>query len=280
REPTPAEKGDPGEPGTPGRDGLDASEDQIAKAVTDYMAANPPAPGKDGEPGRDGKDAEVDYDILASEVAKHIPTPENGKDADPEVVAFMVAEAVAKAVSALPVAKDGVGLAGALIDRTGNLIVTMTDGTTRELGLVVGKDGEPGLPGANGSPGKDGFSLEDFDAEVTDGGRTMILSFVAGDTKHTSEHQLDTILDRGVFKVGSTYQSGDAVTWDGSLWIAQAKTKSKPGENAEWRLAAKRGQNGKDVNESALKVQIEEHVRAAEERLAARIEAGFKRRDG
>lgn len=36
--------------------------------------------------------------------------------------------------------KDGVSLAGAMIDRTGALILTLSDGTTRELGHVVGKD--------------------------------------------------------------------------------------------------------------------------------------------
>ena len=37
--------------------------------------------------------------------------------------------------------KDGLGIAGSFIDRDGNLIVTMTDGTAKELGPVVGRDG-------------------------------------------------------------------------------------------------------------------------------------------
>lgn len=37
--------------------------------------------------------------------------------------------------------EDGVGIAGALIDRTGALVLTLSDGSTRELGQVVGRDG-------------------------------------------------------------------------------------------------------------------------------------------
>ena len=40
---------------------------------------------------------------------------------------------------------------------------------------------------------------------------------------------------------------GDAVTWDGSSWIAQTDgAKEKPGTGKEWRLAIKRGTRGKD----------------------------------
>ncbi|MFA7105599.1 MAG: hypothetical protein WC165_10770 [Dysgonamonadaceae bacterium] len=46
---------------------------------------------------------------------------------------------VAEAVAALPKPKDGVGLAGALIDRDGELVVTLSDGKQQKLGVVVGK---------------------------------------------------------------------------------------------------------------------------------------------
>ena len=59
--------------------------------------------------------------------------------------------------------KDGVGLAGALIDRDGNLVVTLANGEAKNLGQVVGKDGDPGKDGTDGI----GFeSLEvSFDGE-------------------------------------------------------------------------------------------------------------------
>ena len=85
----------------------------------------------------------------------------DGKDADPQEVAALlaedierlIAEHVEKAVKALPKPKDGVGLAGAVIDRDGNLVITTTEGIPHNLGQVVGRDG---TDGAKGDPGKDG----------------------------------------------------------------------------------------------------------------------------
>src|SRR5690606_7468488 len=45
---------------------------------------------------------------------------------------------------------DGVGVAGAVINRDGELVITLSDGTTRDLGRVVGKDGASGRDGADG----------------------------------------------------------------------------------------------------------------------------------
>ena len=50
----------------------------------------------------------------------------------------------------------GVGVAGAVIDREGNLVLTLSDGKAVNLGAVVGKDGEPGRDGVDGAPGRDG----------------------------------------------------------------------------------------------------------------------------
>lgn len=154
------------------------------------------------------------------------------------------------AEAALPAAKDGkdgadgVGLAGAIIDRGGNLVVTLTDGTTRELGAVVGKDGQDGPPGQNG---RDGFSLSDFDATLMDDGRTVLLSFEQGDQSFKVELGIPAMIYRGVFKEGQRYEKGDTVTWGGSLWHCDVETTEKP-DSAEkhWTLAAKRGRDGKD----------------------------------
>ena len=51
---------------------------------------------------------------------------------------------------------DGRGIADAIIDASGCLVFTFTDGVTKSLGRVVGKDGEKGADGAQGAPGKDG----------------------------------------------------------------------------------------------------------------------------
>ena len=45
-----------------------------------------------------------------------------------------------------------------------------------------------------------------------------------------------------------TYVRGDAVTWGGSLWIAQKETSAKPDSpESGFRLAVKKGRDGKDA---------------------------------
>ena len=51
---------------------------------------------------------------------------------------------------------------------------------------------------------------------------------------------------RGVWKDGSHYERGDTVTRDGSTWHCEASTDGTPGISKDWKLAVKRGQNGKD----------------------------------
>lgn len=182
--------------------------------------------------------------------------------------------------------RDGVGVAGALIDRSGVLVLTLTDGTTRDLGVVVGKDGadgkdgetgpqgergepgpqgEKGLPGdrgdigpqgekgldgrdgTDGTNGRDGFDLETFDCVPIDE-RTIELRFTGAGQVHRYELEFPVIIDRGVYKAGETYKRGDAVTWGGSLWIAQVETGAKPDSpDSGWRLGVKKGRDGRDA---------------------------------
>lgn len=51
---------------------------------------------------------------------------------------------------------------------------------------------------------------------------------------------------RGVHSEGKPYERGDTVTWAGSLWHCETPTDERPGEGGAWRLAVKRGRDGKD----------------------------------
>jgi hypothetical protein len=221
-----AVKGDPGEPGTPGRDGKDGSDGKDAPAPTAqqviealrsmpeafdaavqrYLEQHPPAAGKDGEPGKPGKDGAP------------------GKDGEP--------------------GRDGVGVASALIDRAGNLVITCSNGATCELGAVVGKNGDPGRDG------RDGFSLSNFDATLMDDGRTVLFSFEGADQSFAVELAIPAMIYRGVWREDQAYERGDTVTWAGSLWHCDADdTSEKPdGSEKHWTLAAKRGRDGKDAS--------------------------------
>jgi hypothetical protein len=79
----------------------------------------------------------------------------------------------------------------------------------RALSREPGPKGDPGVPGKDGRDGNDGAGLA----------------------------------DRGVWSEGA-FVKGDVVTFDGSLFIAQADTKAKPGVNSDWRLAVPRGERG------------------------------------
>ena len=46
------------------------------------------------------------------------------------------------------------GIASAVINDNGELVITYTDGTSDNLGVVVGKDGEDGKDGQDGAPAK------------------------------------------------------------------------------------------------------------------------------
>jgi len=150
--------------------------------------------------------------------------------------------------------RDGVGLAGAMVDRDGVLILTLSNGTHTPLGVVVGTNGadgakgEPGkdgTDGANGNDGRDGFSLDDFDIMPGDDGRTITLKFQQGETRHAYELVFPVAIYRGVFKDGTDYTTGDLVTWAGSMWHCDEATKAKPGDGP-WTLATKKGRDGRD----------------------------------
>lgn len=188
-------------------------------------------------------------DAVKTAVAS-IPVPQDGRSLSADDVAPLIAAEVERRVSEVPKAKDGesgidgkdgVSIAGAFIDREGSLTITLSNGEVKSLGPVVGKDGDPG------KPGRDGFSLDDFDASLMDDGRTILLSFVGKEMDYKVELAFPAMVYRGVFNDGKTYVRGDTVTWGGSLWHCESETADKPGEGAKaWTLCAKKGRDGKD----------------------------------
>lgn len=115
-----------------------------------------------------------------------------------------------------------------------------------------GRDGQPGAPGPPGAPGEKGAdgrdgregqdgTLEGVTCALED--RALILR--RADGAELGRCVLPIVLDRGQYRAGATYAQGDAVTYAGSFWIAQAETDSTPIEGSTpWRLAVKRGEKG------------------------------------
>ncbi len=135
--------------GKPGIDGISVHLDDLRSIITEEVAKLPvPLDGKDGIDGTN-----VDLDdlriLVENEVAK-IPLPKDGKSFTIDDVSSFVTDLIDKKFSSVSIpddgvdGKDGVGIAGAIIDRDGNLVVTCTNGLTIPLGAVVGKDGIDG----------------------------------------------------------------------------------------------------------------------------------------
>jgi hypothetical protein len=216
REQAPPERGEPGPQGEPGRDGevdMEAVRELIADAAKEQVAAlasTLPLPekgdkGDKGDPGERGEKGEPG---------------EKGADG-----------------------RDGVGLADALIDADGRLVLTMTDGTTKALGVVKGADGRDGEPGKT-------FTLDDFEVVPMDE-RTIKMGFVYGEVMHSFELEFPVPIYRGRFQIGEKYARGDLATWGGHLWHCDEDRGKKPDEpESGWTLAVKRGRDGKDYKSS------------------------------
>jgi integrin beta 3 len=120
---------------------------------------------------------------------------------------------------------------------------------------LAGKQGERGDKGEPGRNAADLNYLQAYVAEqigralktatvtTSDGGRT--LRWAVGETVHDIKTAI--VLDAGVWKEGASYAAGDGVTLGGSFFIAQGATTAKPGKSDDWRLAVKRGSDGRDA---------------------------------
>lgn len=99
--------------------------------------------------------------------------------------------------------------------------------------------------GRDGKDGADGLGFDDLSVDY-DGGRGFVFKFKRGDVVKAFPFFLPVVIDAGYWKEGMQAKAGDGVTCGGSYWIAKRDTGSKPGVSDDWRLAVKKGRDGKD----------------------------------
>jgi hypothetical protein len=258
-----------GRDGRDGKDGASVTLEHVATLVRAAVSELPPAPagkdgrdgleglpGKDGPPGRNGADGR------------------DGKSVAPEDIQPLIDVAVARAVAAQPVAKDGApgkdgrdGIDGkdgapgahgkdaqpvdedAIVAKVAARIPAPKDGRDGRDGAPGidgqrGADGLNGKDGAAGKDGRDGFSVEDFD--VTLDGRVFTFALRCGERVVEKQIKVSFPVDRGTYRSGAAYEKGDVVTFGGSQWIALKDTTARPPHD-DWRLQVKRGADGKDA---------------------------------
>jgi integrin beta 3 len=109
---------------------------------------------------------------------------------------------------------------------------------------VPGPAGVDGAPGAAGQDGADGLTFGDLVIEQLSE-REVLVKAIAGErVKELGRLVFPVVLDAGTYTAGRLYEKGDAVSYDGSLWIARQATTARPATAdgaAGWRLAVKRG---------------------------------------
>lgn len=247
-----------GEKGDAGRDGKDAAPVDTAALISQVLALLPkPERGEKGEPGRDGKDAIADHDQIAAKVLALVPVPRDGRDGKDG----KDGQKGDKGEDG----RDGKGISRIEHDKSAHTLdIVLDGGEVYTLNMPMpergekgergprgetGADGMDGRDGADGRNGKDGLQLDDFAASIKDG-RTLAITMTLSDGSiATKELPLrGMVLDKGIYKAGTSYEHGDSVTYAGSYWIAQRATEASPGNgSSDWRLAVKRGRDGKDA---------------------------------
>jgi len=224
-------------PPEPVKADLDARFDELSKALKDEINAwRKQQDGKSVTP----EDVRPMVAELVEKAVSAIPVPKDGTSVTIDDVAPMIVGEIQKRFDAWPKpqdGKDGIGVMDALIDRDNCLVLTLSNGSTKNLGRIVGRDGKDGAPGA------DGVGFDDLTFEY-DGERTITLKFVKGEQVKDFSVKVPMMIYRGIFSESKEYEAGDCVTWGGSVWVAQRKTTAKPETNDDWKLAVKRGKDG------------------------------------
>lgn len=116
-----------------------------------------------------------------------------------------------------------------------------------------GPRGEKGLDGRDGKDGRDGIGHAELREAVEATVRTHIADVLKlfsfdGRTLSFGEqtHRIPSIVYRGIWSEGESYELGDMVTFGGSLFHCEVeRTEQRPESGSDWRLAVKRGRDGK-----------------------------------
>lgn len=171
---------------------------------------------------------QIDYESIAKTAAELIPLPKDGADG-------------ANGIDGKSVSEDAVkdAIAASFERRFSDMQLSWERQARDAFEKAIDRMPKP-------KDGADALPLEDI--EITQDGRNVTLKL--GKVERTIK--LDTVIDRGVWRDGE-YEKGDAVSYGGSLWIAQKDMpENVPGASKDhWRLAVKKGRDGKDLRDNS-----------------------------
>lgn len=268
-EPVAGEKGEPGGPGLPGEPGAAAVVDyeQVRKDIEALIP--PPVPGNDG---RDAPSIDDLRPIIVEEAraaAEALPKPKDGESVPLETVEAMVQ----KAVTALPPPQDGINGLNGKDGQDGQdgkdgqdgrdaaeLVILPEIVPTRSYARGTFAKYRGGLVRAvrGTSPIVDGKLLDagweclvegiaDVQVEQGDDFRSFAIGVEStSGSAFVKTFAVPALIYRDQYIPETAYKAGDCVTWGGSMWVARAETTEAPGRSNDWRLSAKKGNDGKD----------------------------------
>ena len=198
---------------------VDIDIDLIAKTA----AALIPTP-KDGANGKDGVDGKNGIDGVSGQKGADGVNGKDGKDGE-----SVSAETVIASVSA------------SFERRFSDMQLSWERQARDTFEKAVDRMPVP----KDGVNGKDALPVESID--IVQDGRNVVIKL--GSTEHAIK--IDSVIDKGVWR-DEGYEKGDAVTYGGSLWIAQVdEPRDAPGTSKDWRLAVKKGRDGRDLRDTA-----------------------------
>lgn len=246
---------EPGRDGENGRDGIDGKDGSAGRDGVD---------GKDGENGRDGGNGENGADGVGIVEVKNLPGAmalilSNGKE--------YVVDLPKPDQPAAPAAP--VDITDAMIDREGSLTIVFSNGQTKNVGKIVGRDGVDGINGLDGArgldgingidgrdgidgaqgmagaPGRDGFGFDDMSAELLEDGRTVVFKFQRGDDVKAFPMKFPVSIFRGAYDSERVYEPGDGVFWMGHSYSATREVVgvAPEGGDGAWTKLASAGQS-------------------------------------
>lgn len=239
---------------------LQARIDQLEKAVAEQVMPSPAdivagidlgavakAAADLVQPGKDGSSVTVE-DVrpmlgeLVEAAVKALPPAAPGKDADMDALQARLGELV-KSIQ-LPAVPTVDEVAAAFERRFSDLTLSWERQARDTFDKAADRMPVP-------KDGRDALPLDSFDMNLADDGRTLTVRMQAGETVLEKSLRIPAVIDRGVFSNGA-YEKGDGTTYGGCYWIAQKDApEGVPGSSPDWRLAVKKGRDGKDLRDNS-----------------------------
>lgn len=99
--------------------------------------------------------------------------------------------------------------------------------------------------------------LRGFSIEMEEDERTLRIQVLCtnGDAQEIKV-KTPIVIDRGVYSQTKLYERGDGVTQDGQFWVARQNTMGEqPGTSKSWRLAVRKGRDGRDAGQEQKKIE-------------------------